>query len=230
MNKFFKVSAQFFLLVLFFSSVLVSSACTRRNNNRLNDYLTELRSDIFEGSSENYHIKAAYGFKESPFANDGIIGNRVYSLSFLLVDKEPDDVGRKIVFTFNEEEYRLDLKLNPLTDSITAVTEINDFNVKSFSIKIIAASETEEITLYSVVPDSAIGHERALEILVEKQSALIDVYKNDSGVFIGEISERIIVKKDKPYWYIGLLNGKGGTKALLIDGLNGEILAVREII
>ncbi len=230
MNKFFKVFLPLFLLFFIISTLLAVAACNRRDNNRLCDYLTELRSDIFEGSSENYHIKAAYGFKESPFANDGIIGNKVYSLSFLLVDKEPDDVSRKIVFTFNDEEYRLDLKLNPLTDSITAATEIEGFNVKSFSVKIIAASETEEITLDSIVSKSAIGKERALEILAEKQSALIDAYKNENGVFIGEISERIIVKNDKPYWYIGLLNGKGGTKALLIDGLNGEILAVREII
>ncbi len=230
MNKFIKVFLPIFLLIIVFSFVFTLSACKHRNNNKLSDYLTELRSDIFEGSSENYHVKAAYGFKETPFANDGIIGARVYSLSFLLVDKEPDDVSRKIVFTFNEEEYRLDLKLNPLTDSITAVTEINDFNVKRFSIKIITASETEEISLDSIVPKSTIESDRALEILVEKQSSLIDVYKNDSGVFTGEISERIIVKNDKPYWYIGLLNGKGGTKALLVDGLNGEILAVREII
>ena len=69
-----------------------------------------------------------------------------------------------------------------------------------------------------------------MEILSSEQGALIETYKNENGEFSGEISERIIVKNEKPYWYVGLLNGKGGTKALLIDGLNGEILAVREII
>ena len=40
---------------------------------------------------------------------------------------------------------------------------------------------------------------------------------------------RIIVKKEKPYWYIGLINQDGTTKALLVDGFSGEVLAIRKI-
>ena len=93
-----------------------------------------------------------------------------------------------------------------------------------------ALPTAEEVRLRSVVPPTAITCDKALEILSSEQGALIETYKNENGEFSGEISERIIVKNEKPYWYVGLLNGKGGTKALLIDGLNGEILAVREII
>ena len=47
----------------------------------------------------------------------------------------------------------------------------------------------------------------------------------------GEIftSVKVIVKDDKPYWYVGIASGGGNLKALLIDGFSGEVLAIREI-
>ena len=41
---------------------------------------------------------------------------------------------------------------------------------------------------------------------------------------------RIIVKDGKAYWYAGLSDGKDFLKALLIDGVSGEILATRTVL
>lgn len=230
MKKIFKVIFSLSLCLTFFASFLLFGAASCEKKKSLSDFVSELRTDVFEGSSENYSLKAAYGFKESPFANDGVIGEKIYSLSFVLTNKLADDVKRKIIFSHNGEEYRADFKFNPSSDSFTANVEADCFAAKEFSVKIVAGSEAEEIILKSVVPPSTISSNAALEFLSSEQAALIETYKNENGDFTGEISERIIVKNEKPYWYIGLLNGKGGTKALLIDGLSGEILAVREII
>lgn len=230
MKKIFKVLFSIFLCLTCFAAFLLFGAFSCEKKKTLNDFVSELRTDVFEGSSDNYSLKAAYGFKETPYINDGVIGEKVYSLSFVLTNKLADDVKRTIVFSFNQEEYRADFKFNPSSDSFTAGAEINEFNLKDFPVKIIAGSEAEEVRLRSVVPPTAITCDKALEILSSEQGALIETYKNENGEFSGEISERIIIKNEKPYWYVGLLNGKGGTKALLIDGLNGEILAVREII
>lgn len=196
---------------------------------KLSDYVSELRYDVFEGSSDSYSLKAAYGFKENPPANDGVIKDKIYSLTFLLDGEKTDDSAIKLRFTLNETEYSADFTVNPLTDSITASVEIQDFNPKQFSVFISRGSKTEEILLKSVVPQNAVTSEKALEYLEQSQSALLSRYKNSNGEFTGEIIERIIIKNEKPYWYVGLLDGKGGTKALLVDGLNGEILAIREI-
>ena len=40
---------------------------------------------------------------------------------------------------------------------------------------------------------------------------------------------RVIVKDQLPYWYVGFASGNEQLKALLVDGINGEVLAIREI-
>ena len=45
--------------------------------------------------------------------------------------------------------------------------------------------------------------------------------------FVDEVSK--IVKEKKPYYYVGFASGNDKLKALLIDGLTGKTLAIREI-
>jgi hypothetical protein len=40
---------------------------------------------------------------------------------------------------------------------------------------------------------------------------------------------RVLVKDNHAYWYIGLCDTEGKLKALLIDGFDGKVLAVRDI-
>lgn len=226
MRKIFYGSFAAFILLL---TAVLFTACTCNTKKNLSDYVSELRTDVFEGSSDNFKLKAAYGFKENPAANDGIVGEKVYSLTFVLSGNDILNISRKIFFDCNGKEYSANFVVSAPTDSMTAIIEIDDFCLKSFDVSIITADESENITLKSIIPDNAISANEALTALESRQSALISAYKNDNGEFIGEIVERIMIKSKKAYWYIGLCDGNGGTKALLIDGSNGEILAIREI-
>ena len=78
------------------------------------------------------------------------------------------------------------------------------------------------------MPENAISYKKALESFESKQPALIQNY-TVNGTFIGEIAMRIIVKDGAPYWYLGLIDSNGKTKALLIDGTNGNILAIKDV-
>ena len=53
-------------------------------------------------------------------------------------------------------------------------------------------------------------------------------YCDEKGNFNAEIALRVLVKDNHPYWYVGLSN-TSGTKALLLDGFSGEVLAVKDI-
>lgn len=231
MKKFLGVivpSALCLLLALFGFLFLGFSSCHKHEP--LIDRVSELRFELYEGFTDDYSVKAAYGYKEHPSANDGAIGNKVYALSFLLCDKTPDDVARVLTFVHGENTYRAEFKLNPANDSLCASVELADFAAKEFVVKIIVGSSAENVTLKSIIPERTITPAAALRALTEKQGDFLSAYKNEKGEFTGEISQRIIVKNEKPYWYVGIMNGKGGVKALLVDGINGEILAVREII
>ena len=106
---------------------------------------------------------------------------------------------------------------------------VENFSKKEFSVSILSGSAPEVITLKSIVPKNTIDYKKALDFLYKDQQNLIKAFCDESGAFNAEIYARIVVKNDKPFWYVGIASGNGNLKALLIDGFSGETLAIREI-
>jgi hypothetical protein len=99
----------------------------------------------------------------------------------------------------------------------------------NFDAKISFGSSEEKISMTSIVPKNALPPELALEKLEKEQEALIKSFKDSEGNFNAEIYMRILVKDNKPYYYVGFASGKDKLKALLVDGITGKTLAIREI-
>ena len=209
--------------------LLCSFAVGCAKENPLYSAVSELRNQLFEGSGENFTVKACYGFKETPYSSDGLVGEKVYALSFRLMDKETDTTTYSISFEYDGKTYKSDFRLNAITNTVTAMVEIENFSLKELPITISYAGNNENITLKSIVPSQTISYKTALDHLKENQAELIKVYSDKSGNFNAEICARIIVKNNKPYWYIGISSNERNHKALLIDGINGKTLAIREV-
>lgn len=192
-------------------------------------YVSELRAYIYQGESENYHVKACYGFKETPFINDGKVGNTVNLLQLKLIGKETDSATYTVNFSYNEKTYTENFKLNPITNNMICNLEVDDFNLKEFTICISNAGKNENVILKSVIPENTITYKTAINSLINSQGALINHYTNADGIFNAELYIRILIKDNKPYWYIGIASGNDKLKALLIDGFSGEVLAIRDI-
>ena len=214
-------------LTAVFLSCSIFCGCTTKNT--LVQYVSELRSDLFFGQSQNYSLKAGYGFKETPYHNDGNVKQKEYSLTFRLEDKETDQLLYSLSMTVNSNVYSAEFKINPVTHALTAEIKIDDFNLKSFDVEISVGSNKETVTMHSILPENTISYEKALDCLQEKQSKLLASYYDQNGVFNAEIHIRVLVKDQKPYWYVGLAKNKN-LKALLIDGVSGEVLAIREVL
>lgn len=203
--------------------------CACKTPNPLHSLVSELRSDVYSGSGETISLTACYGFNETPLKSDGKVGERVYALQFKLKDKSIDLVSYSLSFDFNNQTYKSDFKQNPITHTLTAVIEVNGFNKKEFEVSVNYGSINEVITLTSKVPENTLTYSQALDCLYSEQRALIDSYQNTNGDLELEICARVIVKNERPYWYIGLRGSNGALKALLIDGFTGDTLAIREI-
>ena len=217
----------FYLLTLFLFFIPVFSACN--NSFSLEPFVSELKSCVYQGQSQTYSLKACYGFIEQPFENDGTVGNKVYSLTFKLLDKETDETTYTLFFNYGDNTYTAPFKLNPITNTLTCSLEIARFDVNEFSVEVHSASNVETVTLKSIIPANTITYSQALQRLQNDQSLLISHYISEDGEFNAEIYVRILVKDDKPFWYVGFASGNNNLKALLIDGISGETLAVREI-
>ena len=92
---------------------------------------------------------------------------------------------------------------------------------------ITCAENSEKVTLKSTVCYEAISYKQVLDILLNEHSELIGAF-TDGDAFNAELYLRIVVKDEKPYWFVGIATSSE-LKAFLIDGLNGELLAVRNV-
>ena len=132
-------------------------------------------------------------------------------------------------FIHNEKTYKTDFKLNPIRHSLIASVEIDDFDLKEFTVTITASGKVETIVMRSSLPDGTITSSEALKHLNQNQAELISAFSDEQGNFNAELYLRVIVKDEKPFWYVGIASGNDNLKALLVDGFTGEVLAIREI-
>lgn len=216
------------LILALAGTILFIPAC--KEDESLIDNVSQLKENIYEGENEQYQIRAFYGFNEHPEARDGKINERVYKLTFKLIGKETESIKRSLSFTFDGKVYTLDFSFNPVKNSIMTSVEIENFNLNEFDVEIISSNDRQAIKMASILPENTITYEKALIFLEKNQPSLINSFKDENGVFQGEIHLRVIVKDSKPYWYVGLVSMDKNLKALLIDGFSGEVLAIREVL
>ena len=222
LKKSMKITFVLLTILMFFYS-----SC--KQVNPLYNAVSELRSQLYTASNENYRLDACYGFIETPYDNDAKVQQKVYVLTFRLHDKESDYAEYSISFTHSGKTYSQNFKLNPVSHTVTARIEIENFSEKSFTATVKKAQDSQTLTFNSIVPDNTIDYRTALDKLKENQSELISAYTDQNGNFNAEIRLRIIVKNQRPYWYVGIASDKNNLKALLIDGFSGQTLAIREI-
>lgn len=213
-----------------FTVLLLCFTCILSGCGKTDPYLncvSELRQEIYQGIADGVEITAVYGFCETPYLNDGRTGDLIYGLTFKL-HTVPDETKRVITFTKDGREYSATFYPDDITCEYKAKAEIKADMGKEFAAALICGDKTVPVVFKSTVPDNCISYLTALKTLENKQGALLDSYVKD-GKFSAEIYMRIFIKNGAPYWYIGIANGNDRLKALLIDGVSGDLLAVRDI-
>ena len=216
---------KFFIVILTIIFTFTLSACAK--NQGLSPFVSELRSDLFEGKSEQYHLKAGYGFRESPYDKDGEVKQKVYLLTFKLIC-DYSQTTYTLNFEYGGQSYSSAFKLNPVTHSLTACFEIENFTEKQFTVNLSNGASSFPITLASIVPEGTIDYKTALSKLEKNEPELIKAFSDSNGNFNAEIHIRVVVKDNKSYWYVGFAE-RERLKAFLLDGKTGKALAVRDI-
>ncbi len=219
---------KFIAIILTLLFTLNLFAC--KTNEGLAPYVSELRSNVFTGESGDLTVKGAYGFKETPYQNDGKVGTKVYLLTLKILGKETSQTSYTATLDFNDFKYTAEFKLSPVSHSLIATIEVENFNLNEFILNIAYGDKTEAITMRSEIPNGTLSYSDALNQLEKSQPELIKAFSDSEGTFCAEIYARIIVKNSKAYWYIGFARGNDLLKALLINGKTGEVLTVREIL
>ena len=113
--------------------------------------------------------------------------------------------------------------------ALVLTLNVEDFDQKSFTVQVGTLEHKEQVCLNSILPQNTMSAEKALQSLYKTQKEMVDGFYDEQGNFNAEIYLRVMVKNEKAYWYIGFASGNKKLKALLIDAVNGEVLAIREV-
>ena len=163
---------------------------------------------------------------EQPLTEDGKVGEKKHFIRFYLYGDNTDDFTFKVKFTL-DKEYDRTFTLNGINGTLTAEIQTSKITANKLDVTLLKGSEIYNVTLSSAIPSDTIKIEKALAVIEKEQSALINNFSDSTGEFSAEISARIIVKNDKPYWYVAFITALN-KKAFLIDG-KGNILAIRDV-
>ena len=151
-----------FLLALF-TLIISLSGCDK--GLMLENHVSELRSDVFYGESDEYKLKAFYGYREHDYVNDGKVGEKEYLLSFRLLDTETDGATYTVKFNHLDKDYSSTFSFDPLSGVLTCQFEIENFTEKTFTVSILCAEKTYTVTLCSLVPENTANYKTALNKL-----------------------------------------------------------------
>ena len=215
-----------FLILFPLIFLFLFSGC--KNTFSLTPYVSELKSQSYIASAEGFKLKAYYGFKEEPYVNDGKVGQTVSRLTVKLIEFTGDNVTYSLELFANGKDYKQDFKYNPVLDVLYLSFEIENFLEKSFTAVLSFADVKINLSFESELPENTKTYEEVTKILLKEQPTLINSLISD-GIFNAELHLRIIVKNSHPYWYVGIASESDRLKAFLVDGISGEILAIREI-
>lgn len=185
----------------------------------LSVHLVELRTNIYVGENDGLKLTCAYGF------NKDIDGE--YRLTFKLKTSADTPVTYTLNFK-HDKSYTEEFKLNPVSHALTTQIQVDNFTKDTFTVTVYYGGESKEITLTSIRPSNTLDYKTALNSLYKSQPSLLQNYTN-GGAFTGKVRMRLTVKNGKSYYFVSFENGEGQVKALLLDGKNATVLAVREI-
>ncbi|MBQ3115830.1 MAG: hypothetical protein IJC07_02255 [Clostridia bacterium] len=212
--------------VLFLSFLLIFSlslfGCKKANP--LLEHVVEVKSNVYFGSSENLSLTAHYGFTKE---QDSI---EQYALTFKLKSDADCRAEYTIKMDYDGKTLVKRFSQNPVSHSLVAVVEVENFSLQEFDVKILYSGETIDIKLCSILPKNTLDYTAVLSTLQKSQPSLISRYTDQNQNFSAKIRMRVIVKEQKSYWYVGFIDSDENLKALLVDGFSGEVLAIREIL
>jgi hypothetical protein len=211
--------------VLFLCTLLVVPLllCGCKKTNPLTKHVVELKSNVYIGKSENVVVSASYGFTINA---DNV---KQYALTFKLKPNSDTLTDYTLKMLHDGKTYTKRFSQNPISHALTTAVEVENFSLEQFEIELLFSGEIIKICLTSTLPKNTLSHTDVLTALQKNQNSLISHYTDQNGNFTAKIRMRIIVKEQKPYWYIGFIDSEQNLKAFLVDGFSGEVLAIREV-
>ena len=222
---------KFYIVLLLPICLMLSVVLVGCNSgNKLMQYLSEYRSDIFMATEGKHSIFASFYEREVPYKADGHVGKKEKTLEVAFATE--DNTKRYFVaFNYNGKQQQNLLYYDSLQMVHTCYFSLAEPKDASLQFLIYEGQPngTPLVTLQakSVRNNNLLPLEKVLAAVEKNEKTLLDSLTQGKQ-FLGEIYVRLLVEENYCYFYVGIIDRAGKTTALLVDGELGEILAKRE--
>ncbi len=208
-----------FLLLFLVGLLPFLTGC--KNKTDYFSYVSELRSDLFTASDEDISVSVACISREYPYNGDGIKAP-LCDLVEITLEGNADEYS---VSLLGEENIGGDMSFRNTRGDFYYSQGVDQFPETSVTLRVEWDDTVREIVATSVKTENTITPEQALNYAVESEKDLI-ASMSFEGTFAGEFYVRLL-RRDKNYYYVGIVDKNGNMTSLLLDSETGEVLARR---
>lgn len=231
MNNFFNRKIRFSqkpftaLLGILFALFTIFSLSACKKSVDYNDYVSELRGNIFLAETDGFFLRVYSVLKESPYATDGIPQETSHRTEVYLVAPEGNEVCN-LTFTVNGQEYGGEMSFDNVKAEYSLSCTLDTSSADALPCRITYGTQEIELTAESVLRNTTLAPKAVLQSLISTEQELFSSMTDKYG-FTGEIYLRLIYE-DSPYYYVGIIDRNGNVTAFLINAETGKILAKRQ--
>ena len=221
-RSFKALRAVFFVLLL---ACLCSTLFACKKEINYFGYVSELRSNVFLATSDEFSLRIYSVRKESPYSADGVPREINVRTEIWLVAPSGEKECH-LAFTINDKPYSGEMSYDNVKAEYYLSFPLDTASLSTMECKISYGEKEFVLTANSVLSNDTLAPETVLKNLTIAESELFASMTDKYG-FAGEIYLRLIYE-DSLYFYVGVIDRNGKTNAFLINATSGKILAKRE--
>lgn len=208
------------VLLLLTGLVPLISACKQSPD--YFSYVSELRSDLFTASAEEFSLTVACISREYPYNSDGIKA----PLSDLIEITLEGNADEYSVYLLGGEQAGGEMSFRNTRGDFYYSQGVKTFPEGSVTLRVEWEDKNREIVATSVKTENTLTPEAALSRALDTEQAALERMSANGG-FAGEFYVRLL-RRDKNYYYVGIVDRDGKMISLLLDSESGEVLARHE--
>ncbi len=219
---------KFFRLALLLPALLLPALAACGGGYDYSKHLSEVRSDIFCAETEEFSVTLSCVSREYPYSADGVASpmRKIVEISLSPAENTAAEYSVFVLGENGEQVLGGEASFRNFAGDWYFSQSVESFPQTSISLRVTWGENVRELTATSVKNENTLSPEAALVRAVEHERELVERLTVD-GAFRGEFYVRLL-RRDKNYYYVGVMDRAGGVVALLLDGETGEVLARRE--
>jgi len=208
-----------FLTIILILLCLPFYSC--HSSNKEENYVSQLRKNVFYGENSDICVKVYSEEREHPFINDAKANPRE---SFIIVKVLNSDKLTSVKVSYLKQNYSATCQYNIASTSMDCTIKVSSLPANAVFVTVETEESSTRVECLSQLKNNTISPFSALDKVKTQQKDFISSLTNN-GTFNAEIYIRLICEGDYNFYYVGFAQGNNKITAFLVDGITGEIIA-----